>query len=524
MDAADVAAPPDTGESRANAASRIEEPSVRTVAIVNQKGGSGKTTTALNLGAALARAGQRTLIVDLDPQSHCALGLAIPEAQIDLHVGDAMLAHDARPLERERMLWPVGKNLDLLPSTTRLAALEAARGGLADREDRDIRLALALTRLAEDYDWCLVDCPPFIGLLTFNALRAASEVLIPVETGFFALQGATKQVSTIQAVARKFGVGIPYRILPTLHNPESSLARDILAELEKRFEGKLVPVTIRQDTRLREAASTGVPVNELDAQCVGASDYAELAAYLVSAPAPIAEIPEPLAVPTFGQDGRPVAPGAGMPGDENAMPRPLTAGPDQIIEPTLVVGGRPVMPIGRSSSTASRAAELADRARRLAARHADLHARLRTDDEVASLLGDTHNDSSPSGPTFDERAAMLMEPSASVPSRPLGATVTPQGVLFVHPASPGSRIAVAGDHNGWSGTATPLRYNAVAGVHEALVPLSPGKHRYRLVIDGSWITDPFNPVSESNPFGARDSIVVVPAISASGALAPARSA
>lgn len=492
---------------------------MRTVAIVNQKGGSGKTTTALNLGAALARSGQRTLIVDLDPQSHCALGLAIPEEQIDLHVGDAMLAHDARPLDRERLLWPVSKNLDLLPSTTRLAALEAARGGLADREDRDLRLAMALMRFADDYDWCLVDCPPFIGLLTFNALRAASEVLIPVETGFFALQGATKQVGTIQAVSRKFGVGIPYRILPTLHNPESELARDILAELERRYTDKLTPITIRMDTRLREAASTGVPVNELDMECAGTNDYAELAAYMVSAPAPVAEIPEPPPMPAFGPDGRPIGI---APGQENGLGEQTQAHPsdtDRFIEPTVVVGGR-VVSAGRPASVASRAAELAERARRLAARNADMSSRVPSDAELASVLGDTDG----LGPVEDRDPHTVILDADPAGRRSLGATVTPQGVVFVHPAAPGARVAVAGDHNGWSGTATPLRYNAGSGVHEAVVQLTPGKHRYRLVIDGSWITDPYNPVSESNPFGARDSIIVVPAVTTAGFTPAARSA
>ncbi len=493
---------------------------MRTVAIVNQKGGSGKTTTALNLGAALARAGQRTLIVDLDPQSHCALGLAIPEAQIDLHVGDAMLAHEARPLDRERLLWPVSRNLDLLPSTTRLAALEAARGGLAEREDRDLRLAMALARFAEDYDWCLVDCPPFIGLLTFNALRAASEVLIPVETGFFALQGATKQVSTIQAVSRKFGVGIPYRILPTLHNPESALARDILAELEKRYEGQMVPVTIRVDLRLREAASTGVPVNELDTDCAGTNDYAELAGYLVSAPAPVAEAPEPMLMQTMGPDGRPLGVTSVQPSGFGEQARGPASSADQIIEPTVVVGGR-VVSAGRPASVANRAAELAERARRLAARHADLHARITNDAEVASVLGDTDALGAIEEPGDPHTVMLDSDPAGR---RALGATVTPHGVLFVHPAPPAARVAVAGDHNGWSGTATPLRFNPSSGVHEALVQLTPGKHRYRLVIDGAWITDPYNPVSESNPFGARDSIIVVPAVTTAGFTPAARSA
>lgn len=496
---------------------------VRTVAIVNQKGGSGKTTTALNLGAALARAGRRTLLVDLDPQSHCALGLAIPEAHIDLQIGDAMMAHEARPLERDRLLWPVSRNLDLLPSTTRLAAVEAPRGGLADRDDRDTRLASVLARLADDYDWCLLDCPPSIGLLTFNALRAASEVLIPVETGFFALQGAAKQINTIHAVARRLNIGIPYRVLATLHNPQSPLACDILAELERRFADCLVPVIVRYDNRLREAASSGVPVIELDPASPGACDYADVAAYLVSAPAPRAAVPEPIVmpVPEGEPQGMPGMPGAHEQGS-GAHPGPqapqhATAGPDHILEPTVIIGGRPMRPAPRPASVASRAAELAERARRLSARTQEMDHRLANDPDVAAVLGDaprlvptpTHAPAqSPMGAPAPGSGWASIEPHIR---RSLGPSVTPWGVVFTHPASPGSLVSVAGDHNGWSASTTPMRHNPATGLHEALIEMPPGRHRYRLVVDGAWITDPYNPVSESNPFGARDSVIVVPA-------------
>ena len=147
---------------------------MRTVAIVNQKGGSGKTTTAINLSSVLASRGQRVLLVDLDPQGHCALGLAIPDSEIDQHIGDAMISIGSRQLDPDRFTWHVSRNLDLIPSAATLAGLEAARGGLADREHRDLRLRMVLDAHATNYDWCIVDCSPSIGLLTFNAMRAAT--------------------------------------------------------------------------------------------------------------------------------------------------------------------------------------------------------------------------------------------------------------------------------------------------------------------------------------------------------------
>ena len=472
---------------------------MRIVAIINQKGGSGKTTTALNLGAALARAGKRALVVDLDPQSHCAAGLAVPEGQIELHVGDAMLASSARPLDLSRLVWTVAKDLHLLPSTTRLAALEAARGGLAERDDRDTRLASLLARFAEDIDWALLDCPPSIGLLTFNALRACTEVLIPVETGFFALQGAGKQAATIDAVARKFGVEIPYRVLPTIHDPKSALARDVLAQLESRFGPLVIPLQIRMDARLRESVSVGVPLVELDPNAAGARDYTDLAAFMVSSSRPIAPAsqfapPETMAAPVATDDQDPPHdPSASEPHARAVRQSPFAQrfAPMPEVRPGFAPGGR--------------AAELAERASHLGRR-----AREMTRDTVDTA------DVVPQPPAATTASTPHARSAANIP--PLGVSITAQGVHFTHPAPPSARVSIAGDHNGWSGTATPMRFNQASGLHEAHVALSPGKHRYRLVIDGKWITDPYNPVSESNPFGARDSIVIVPQSNARPAL------
>ena len=147
---------------------------MRTIAIINQKGGCGKTTTAINLAGVFSRSGLRTLLVDLDPQSHCAAGLAIPEQRIDVNIGDAMLAPDDKRIDWTRLLWRVSRNLDLAPSTVRLAGLESTRGGLATMASPERRLLSVLSRLADQYDVCLIDCPPSIGLLTYTHLSPAA--------------------------------------------------------------------------------------------------------------------------------------------------------------------------------------------------------------------------------------------------------------------------------------------------------------------------------------------------------------
>ena len=218
---------------------------MRVLAIVNQKGGCGKTTTAVNLAAVLARDGARTLLVDMDPQSHCAAGLGVPDLTLERTIGDAMLADHATPPIPDEYLLEVGRNLRLAPSNVGLAALEAPNGPLAQRYDRDRRLARVLAQWQDEFDWCVIDCPPTIGLLTYNALRASDLVLIPVETGFFSLKGAEKQIRTIESIVARFGRDIPFRLLPTLMNESRALSRDVVAALARRFPEALLPVAIR---------------------------------------------------------------------------------------------------------------------------------------------------------------------------------------------------------------------------------------------------------------------------------------
>ncbi len=257
---------------------------MRTFAIVNQKGGSGKTTCAINLSAIFAHRGQRTLLVDMDPQSHCAIGLGVPEGCVDKSVSEVLLHEDLSQLEPTDFLWEAAGNLDLLPSTMRLASLEAPGGGLYQLPDRDRRLARVLESLSDRYDRCVIDCPPTIGLLTFNALRAARETLIPVETGFFALRGAEKQCRTIQQLIDRLGHPIACHLIATLYNAESTLATDILAALRRRFAGQIVPVVIREDDVLREAVSFGQPVIEYAPQSTAAKDFEQLADWLEDHP------------------------------------------------------------------------------------------------------------------------------------------------------------------------------------------------------------------------------------------------
>ncbi|MEQ8740898.1 MAG: ParA family protein, partial [Hoeflea sp.] len=234
---------------------------MRTIAIVNQKGGCGKTTTAISLSGALSARGKRVLLVDMDPQSHCAAGLAIPEAHIELDVGDAMLAGSPASLDRSKLLWRIGRNLDLLPSRMKLAGLEASRGGLATLEDKEQRLGKVVSSL-DGYDFAIIDCSPSIGLLTYNALCAADEVLIPVEMSYFSQQGASRQVATLRSLGQRLGRQARHWIVPTIHEPDAALPCELLEQLRGRFGSQVCPTVIHKDDKVKEAATFGRPVGE----------------------------------------------------------------------------------------------------------------------------------------------------------------------------------------------------------------------------------------------------------------------
>ncbi|MBC8309340.1 MAG: ParA family protein [Planctomycetes bacterium] len=265
---------------------------MRTFAIVNQKGGCGKTTTSINLAAMYARRGLRTLLIDMDPQAHCAAGLGVPEEQIEKHIGDAMIAPHDESFEKDAYLWEITRNLHLAPSTMMLTALEAPGSVLQNMPDRDCRLESVLKLWEGDFDRCVIDCPPNIGLLTYNALRAATEALIPVETGYFSLRGARRQRKTVDALIARIGKPLPCWIIPSIHR-SSPLARTLLQRLRESFDPEVAPTVIRDHETLREAASFGQPVCDFAPDSEAERDFEALAQWLediYAPPVPIVEV------------------------------------------------------------------------------------------------------------------------------------------------------------------------------------------------------------------------------------------
>ena len=299
-----------------------------TLAIVNQKGGSGKTTTAINLAAALAERGERVLLVDMDPQGHCAAGLGVPEARIEFGLAQALLCEPPGGSDPLGWLWEVGRGLRLAPCTVSLAGLESARGGLVSLPDRDRRLARLLARVVGRFVRCLIACPPTIGSLTCYALRAADEVLVPVETGYFALRGAERQLVTIGALVQRIGRSLPVRVLPTLYRDSSQLSHDILGAIGRRFERHLAPAPVREHEVLREAASFGQAVTGFAPGSAAHDDFRRLAEWVATVAVPALE---PSAAPDAGVSAPSVygsvtlgVPEGDLDGD--GLPRPAVTG------------------------------------------------------------------------------------------------------------------------------------------------------------------------------------------------------
>ncbi len=253
---------------------------MRILAITNQKGGCGKTTIAINLAASMAREGRRVLLVDLDPQGHCALGMAVPDEQIDLSVLDCLLGSlRGNPVELSRITWQITPSLDLAPSRSDLATFEPTVAGL---ENADCLLSDLLAGVAGMYSYIILDCPPHVGLLTQNALRAATDVIIPVDTGYFSLQGLTKQLDTIAALYRGRQMAPRVRILPNQYDVRTKLAREILAEIRTRFGEQVLSTTINFNTKLKEGASFGQPITEYAPSSMGARDFRNLAREVIA--------------------------------------------------------------------------------------------------------------------------------------------------------------------------------------------------------------------------------------------------
>ena len=499
---------------------------MRVITVANQKGGCGKTTVAINLAASIAREARRTLLLDLDPQGHCALGTAVPEEQVDLSIADCLTGlAGGEPIDLSRIVWQIAPNLDLAPAKADLSKLEAT---LAGREDVDDLVHKLLVAGGRAYEYCVLDCPPHLGLLMRNGLRAADEVIIPVDTGFFSLHGLTRQLSTIEELGARFGNRPGVRVLPNQYDVRTKLAREVLAELRAKFKGVVFETIVNFNTKLKEGASFGQPITEFAPNSMGAKDFQKLAREVIATEPPRIATPDLIAhMEKLSEEAERLL----------ATTTTLVQSRTQELVSAEVPGRR--MPLAAEEVLDSRTAErsrrvptwteLDDNAKRMVPSPGSEPARPvvskpipfppapRPPQPLPAASRETPSESavpegreavSSRGPLRDFARSDLHETIDRQIEAIYGVRQEGEVVVFRSRSEGASEIQLAGDFNDWMPHTTPMR-RVSDGEFEARLKLPRGRYRYRLVVDGRWLHDRFNPRVETNEYGELNSVVEV---------------
>ncbi len=246
------------------------------IAVANQKGGVGKTTTAVNISAALAKAGKKVLLADIDSQGNACsgLGMTISEDQLSMY---EILIEDAS-VEEVRIKTNV-PNLELLPVNAHLSGVPVE---LVDMEEREYRLKKALEPVKNNYDYIIIDCPPALDLLTLNGLTAADSVLIPIQCEYYALEGMVKLMNTIELVQQNLNPSLCIEgVLLTMYDGRTNLSNQVVQEVSSYFKDSVFSTIIPRTIRLSEAPSHGIPINEYDPSGIGSTSYDKVAQEII---------------------------------------------------------------------------------------------------------------------------------------------------------------------------------------------------------------------------------------------------
>ncbi len=251
----------------------------RIIAIANQKGGVGKTTTAINLASCLAHSDKRTLVIDMDPQANATTGLGFDSQNVTHSTYEILIQRQpARDAIQKTMM----NRMELLPAHIRLVGAEIELVGI---ENRERMFKTSILPLKDDYDFLLIDCPPSLGLLTLNALTAADSVLIPIQCEYYALEGLRQLLNTIRLVQRELNTDLTIEgVLMTMYDSRLNLSNQVVNEVKEYFKDKVFKNVIHRNIKLGEAPSYGKPIIIYDPSSVGSQDYMGLAREIINNP------------------------------------------------------------------------------------------------------------------------------------------------------------------------------------------------------------------------------------------------
>ena len=244
----------------------------RIIAVANQKGGVGKTTTSINLSACLAEAGQRVLVVDVDPQGNTTSGLGVDKNNVENTIYEMMLGECT---VEESIIKDVLDNLDVMPSNVNLAGAEIDLIGI---EDREYILKKAINSVRDNYDFIVVDCPPSLSMLTVNAMTASDTVLVPIQCEYYALEGLSQLIHTINLVKKRLNPDLEMEgVVFTMYDARTNLSLQVVENVKENLKQTIYKTIIPRNIRLAEAPSHGVPINLYDPKSAGAESYRLLA-------------------------------------------------------------------------------------------------------------------------------------------------------------------------------------------------------------------------------------------------------
>ena len=249
----------------------------KTIAIANQKGGVGKTTTSVNLSACLAAEGKKVLLVDVDPQGNATSGYGIDKSKIEQSIYNVLV--EGLPI-KESIQKTTFKNLHILPATIELAGAEVE---LVSAISRETKLKRAIDQIKENYDYVIIDCPPSLGLLTLNSLTAADSVLMPIQCEFYALEGVSQLMNTVKLVQQNLNSALVLEgVLLTMYDSRTKLSVQVAEEVKNHFQERVYQTVIPRNVRLSEAPSYGQPIIEYDPKSKGAEVYQALAKEVIA--------------------------------------------------------------------------------------------------------------------------------------------------------------------------------------------------------------------------------------------------